>query len=463
MRRSTKKLIRGSFWLFLSQLLINIFSLAFWLLVSHFSSQEVIGYVGNVLASVMWISGLFTLGCEYVVLKYGNSEKGPEYVSSFLFLQLILGGIGWALMFLWAGKGTFSLHYFPYFVLGGAALFLTCLWNFEMFSLISVLRNERVTQVTLTTNSVRLGIAIGIVLAYSKISGIQMLSAGILGMIVGDSLGIYFCLKYLKFSRRFLSSLPELLKLGISNLPSKAFFVLISGLALTVLSLLTHDPVLVGRAYISLMIMTAIAGLPASFAWTSLPISATEEDTYLASIRYSVGLTAIISSLVISSPERILQIINSKMGPAWPLLFLLMISAPLYALLSNLVSKMNYEGKMKELGIMGAILLASFFSSLPLFLHFFYLEALPSAIIFSTLLCLLYASKFEERPLLIPLGKAELSLALGGILGTYVSLHFHSLIGIVPGFVLSAFLLSKLDVLTFGDIREIVSALLKRS
>ncbi len=463
MRTSVQRLIKGSFWLFLSQIFVNMFSLIFWLVVSHFSSQGTIGYVGNVLAPVMWISGVFTLGCEYVVLKYGRSEKGPEMISSFLFLQILLGILGWIVMVIWSGRGTFSSIPPLYFVLGGAILFLTCIGSFEMFSLISALKNEKVTQITLTTNSVRLGIALAFIFSYSRISGIQMLISSLIGLIVGESLGAYFCLKNLRFSRRFLKGFKELLALGLPNLPSKVFLVLISGLSLTVLSFLTHDPILVGRTYISLMIMTAISGLPLSFALTSLPISVGERDTYFTSIRYSVGLTSLLASIAISSPQRILEIINYKMGPAWPLLFILMAISPLYALLSNFISKMNYEGRTRELAILGAMLLSSFFVSLPIFLRIAYMEALPLSIGVSSLISLIYASRIEGSEFFSSLGKAEVALISSGILGIFISLYFHSLIGVVPGFFMCLLLLSKLGLLTLSDLREILGALLKKA
>jgi len=356
----SKDLIKGSFYVSLSNIIFNLGNFLFWIIFGKLLKVYEIGYATASFSIAYTLSSLANLGLTYAILRELQLRK--EVLMNTLILGILISTI--------IGFGSFFFKdIFP---------------SFKSFTTLSFLLTILSLTSTILTNSLiailkfREYFLINLILIISKIAFglilIPLSSYGIiLAIVISTFITIPISLYYLKeylTPKINLSEIKEILKIGISNYPlsiSSPFFLISLSTILT--ATLTSNPEITGLLYFAFMFLLVITIIPNAFNTVSLPLAVkSDKEITKEAIRIGMGFSLPLIMLAIAYGNFFLWLINTEMVKAYQTFLILSISTVSESFIQNAISRLNAEKRLRDLILLGILRIFSFLS-LILFLN----------------------------------------------------------------------------------------------
>jgi O-antigen/teichoic acid export membrane protein len=172
---------------------------------------------------------------------------------------------------------------------------------------------------------------------------------------------LYLSKKRFGFSLGSIRFAREMIKDGLSNMPSKLSGFLLTGLSVVLLSSFGVESSEVGMFYIA-MTVTLVAGtFGSSLALMAISASsAMKTELSLSSLRIGLSFTAPLIAALIVAPASLLSILDAEYVRVADLLVVLAAGILPSIILSNAISKFNNLNEHKKLLALGAVRVVSF-------------------------------------------------------------------------------------------------------
>lgn len=354
--RGFDDVLRGSIWLILSGLVVNLSGLVFWLLSSRFAGASGVGYAASAVSISGLVSTLLNLGLSYAMLRE-IPVRGSKAFSSGLLIAFLLGLLG-SLIVIYTPLSSLYTGFSSYAFL---AVVMTILSMVSMVSLNILVAMNMVWEyflVVLASNISR--IAVGIPLILLGYGGLGAAFGMLLASIVASMASLALSVRRLGLAAPGSGDLAEVLRIGVSNYPISLSPALVSG-GVVAAGILTRDPEAAGVTYISLMISSAVGLIPSSVASVSIPAMMRGASPELSRLGASLSASLVLPIAVgvgISS-RSILGILGSDFSARWEILTILSLASIPYAAIANSMSRMNWERSLARLAIIGVASLAT--------------------------------------------------------------------------------------------------------
>jgi len=359
------KVLKGGSWLYLSNILNNIFGFVYWFVISIIGGPSVLGYTSAVIGLASIIIGLLNMGSGIGLQKYiGEAwgQKDRESLSTYfwsttLFSAIVYFAAGFMLMLL-ALSGFSYKEFSPQaFVICSLLVALGFNTNFTaLFT--AVLKTNIVALVSALGNVVRL--AVGITLVIWGWSW------------VGASLGYVFhylvmLLVYLYLSRLYsekriafsLSAVYKILKAGsVSWLPN---VVTLLGQWLGVLVVFgSTGAVETGAYYIAFTISSVVVGLGLNITMLLLPVLSSLTDgrkrVCWSTLKVCYALILPLAFALMTYPWAPLKLLRREYVSASSSLFVLLASSAFIIFVGAVTNLLYaYNGYMKILALGAAL------------------------------------------------------------------------------------------------------------
>jgi len=462
-------LFKKSFWFMLGTIYMNLMSLLFWIVSSRFSTTEDVGYATTAFSIIMLLSGTLTLGTGMAILKYGSVDsKKSQIFSATIFINLILSVITVIILMIWGGRGLYGEEYRMYITMAAFFYPFMIFGNILLMALLGAMKSEVVTIIRFITSSVKFGLAVLFAIIYSKITGLTIFISASAPVVLGFILSLPISMKTFKFTPKVEKAwIVETLKIGLANMPSRIFNIILINFGTVLLAFFTADPSLVGVVYISLMIMLALAGISGSFSTMALPHStATDYHSYVDSLRYGIAFTIVGASVIASAPRFILSIINPEMAFAWKNLVVLMWALIIYVVIMNVITEWNAKSEYLKVSMIGIIMLVM----LPAILYISTMIPQIYDISIGLALLISLASAFCYILLSSPnkwfvkwFIEGAIIMGLSSLLGILLTTKIHPFGGIIASFTLSSILIVFVfKIISFNELLSLLKGLLQK-
>jgi O-antigen/teichoic acid export membrane protein len=470
---SVGKIVRGGFWLYVSNVVGSLAGFAYWLVISAIAGAEVLGITSAVVGLVNLVAGVINLGvgagCQrFFGLCLGRcDEEGLRayFWSTTIFTIFTHLSASSVLLALWvmdANMGTFTSDML---FLASIILFFQAFVPFQSL-LISLLKTDVIFYANIAGNALKFVVGVALVAL-----GFGWFGAGLGYAVVGIASSIVtviYCLRIVGLRpvwRRY--ALSDVLKAGFASwLP---YVIVTLGQWLGVLMVFgIAGAVETGHYYVALAIASMILMIATSLASLLLPVLSSMEDG-----RKRVAGRVLRMSLAFMVPVAIftglypwipLSLLGQQYLDASPVLSVLLLACVPIAL-SSCVSSLLYAYSRYDL-----VLLVGLAQNLPSMASYFILVprlgGLGAAISyalghFTGLVATMFASKLVNFSLDFK-GLARV-LAPPLVAGFACrSLGAHWALALIVIALLSLLSYAKLRVISRSELREIVHALFSK-
>lgn len=457
---SEEKALQTGIWLFADLLVVSVGGWLFWLVLSKITNPIDIGYATTTLSVVTLTTGVLGFGLDYALLGETLSLKGYAYGTITVFEVMMLLAIS-PIVF-WAIVIAYGASFVPYMTLALVAFIVFGLAFTSKFTGVGLLRTRDVFFYDVTGAIVRF--LAGILLVYMGFAGLGIVAAGIFQQAVVALGLVMLCHGAIGFKWGGLSRLKSLLKIGISNFPTKISVLVPQNLSVVLLAG-ASDPSSVGVFYIVLMISLVTGGFATSIATMAIPASAstnaTEEDATLTTLRLGLCLTAPLVAALASSSEFALSLVGEGYKSGSLSLVILAISLLPTIIVSNIVSKLNHERKLRQLTQLGLIQLITFLIVFLLPMELPKPVSTSLAILASSIIASVVASKWLSSRAVRPIVLSTASIFVGWLVGSFTS-RFSQSGGLLFSVLSSSIMILLLKGVTIGEISGLLK-LIKRT
>jgi O-antigen/teichoic acid export membrane protein len=400
------------------------------------------------------VTGVLSFGLDYALLRETFSLQGYAYGTITIFEILVLVAIS-PFVFL-VGTLVYGESFAPYMTLAIAAFLVFGLAFTSKFAAIGLLK----TRIVLLYDTIGaiIRFSTGILLVTLGFGGLGIVMAGIFQQAV-VALGLaLICYRKIGFKWGGTEKLKNLLKIGLSNFPTKISLLISMNLSVALLAS-AADPSSVGVFYIALMISLVTGGLATSIATMAIPASANNnndrQDSTATTLRLGLCLTTPLVAALASSSEFILSLVGEGYRTGSTSLVILAIALPPTIIVSNVVSKLNRERKFRQLVQLGLIQLLVFL------LVFSFPSDLPKT--FCTSLAILTSStaasvaafkwlSFKAARLIV---LSATSISVGWLIGTFVG-SFSSVAGLLLALASSFMVILLMKGVTSSEISDLL-------
>jgi O-antigen/teichoic acid export membrane protein len=452
----SERLVRGGLQLFLDLVLTTLGGWLFWLLISSLTGPAEVGYATTAASLVGLVGGLFGLGLDYSLLREVASGANAAFGTALAFEAALLLLFSPALLAL--GLLIYGPGFTPYMALASALLLLSGLSLVARSSSIALLETGKVLLYDGLGTAARFASGLGLV-AWG-LGGLGILSASVVQAATATLPLLALCWARLGLSWGGLGALRGLLRLGLGNVPSRLSGLLVGGLSVVLLAALTGDPEGVGIFYIALAISLVAGGLASSLALVALPLSSSlGRDASVVSLRLGLCITAPLVAGLLAAPGFVLSLIGPAYVRGSEALRVLSLSVLPSVLVGNAVTRLNYQGKIRALLLLGLVQLAALALALPLLVPMLGELGAALSILMSSLLAGALCMNWLPRGCHGPLAASLLAVALGAL--PSLALPWapqHALFLISVGASLLAVLASR--QLRIGELLELLRAAL---
>jgi O-antigen/teichoic acid export membrane protein len=466
---SLNRVIRGSFWLYVSGLTSNFLGYVYWLLASKFIPTSTVGDSAAVVAAVSLITSIFGLGLSSGATRlfgqaWGHNDRTSldRFFFSNTVVNLAINGLAGLLVFVFGtvfGLTNFEIPYVTVFII------LTAISVIPSSLFQSVLKTSAIALSTIISTILRL--VIGIALLYVGM-GFFGVMAGLALFYVAQDIILVVMLRGLVHRTSFsMSPSFEALKAGIPSwIPS---MVSTAGTSLGVLGVYS----LVGSAqagtyYIAFSISQIVYTLPLSLLGLMFPVLSGMEDGRKRAINRSIRLVYVIiaplAAVVLAYPYVPLSMLGQSYIASSLALQILMVGCFAAPISSGFNSLVYAYGKYSYVMLLGL------FINLPRVFLYTVLVTLwgdvGAALSYvAGLFIVLIAIFFMARRIGYSVGWGS-SLVfsaipfIAAVLLTFTSLPWE--IGTLIILAVSLFAYARLGLVTRSDLAEISSAFLSR-
>ncbi|GAB6148706.1 lipopolysaccharide biosynthesis protein [Stetteria hydrogenophila] len=350
------EVVRGSVWVTAGSLAVTLGGLVFWLASGRVAGAEAVGYATTAFSAAGVLSSLANLGLNYAALRWVPVRRARAY-GAVLLLAVALGSAAALASPVFAGLygGGFT-RYVP-LVLALTVAGLAA--NASLSTLIAAGRARAVFAVNTLGALVKVGVGVSLALAglggYGLALGIlssQLASAALSTALAAAAVGL---------ALPALRDLVDAVRVGASNYPLVLSTQLLASAGVVLIAALTGDPGETGVFYIALMATLALSMIPASMALVSLPVMVRSRDYGVAgeSLRLGAALVLPLAVAVGLAPHLTLSLVNPDFARGAGALGALTLSVVPLAYIQNAVSKLNGEGRLREVLAIGAVRLAA--------------------------------------------------------------------------------------------------------
>ena len=337
-----KKLIKGSFYISLANVLFSVCNFLFWIIFGKLLELKEIGYVTTAFSLSFILSSIANLGFNYAVLREIQIKK--EVLTNSLVLAVLSLSIFSFILILFKNLFPDFISLLPLIFLLSLIFIFSTILSFALLGL------EKYKEYFITRLIMFLKIPLGLILFPLKSFGI------LLSLVFTSMISFSVMLKYLNryFSKTIdLEIIKDILKLGLSNYPMifSSFFLL--SLSTTLIAYFTKNPEIAGLFYFSLMFLLVLEILPNSFNLISIPLGVKDKEIVKESIRIGLGMSLPLILLAIVFGKKLLGLIKRDFIKAYPSFLLLSLALVSDIFIVNTVSKLNAEKRLKELTFLG--------------------------------------------------------------------------------------------------------------
>jgi O-antigen/teichoic acid export membrane protein len=358
---TTNRFVGQGMLFFTNQILISVTNWFYWIIVSRLASTSEIGQATSVYSLVFLIATISTLGLEYPLLKKSSLHRSQILGIALTIELIITSGSIVVIIFL---ANVYQTFLNGYILVAIAMLVLSPISFTARFALLGTLNARAVLVLDI------IGTGAKFLAAYILLS----IGFGALGILLSFMIAtLVTAITMTSIARRRLplklvrdkSHIIEVLKEGLSNMPSKLSRTMITTLSVILLASYGISDSDIGIFYIALMISVVGAGVASSMAITVIPASTeSKADLSSGSLRFGLSLTAPIVTGLIVAPKDILSILGSEYASADTILLVLSVAILPTAVISNAIAKFNNLGHDRKIIAIGIIQIAVFLTFL---------------------------------------------------------------------------------------------------
>ena len=456
---TTNRFVGQGILFFTDQMLISVTNWFYWIIVSRLASTSEIGQATSVYSLVLLITAISHLGLEYPLLKKSSLHRS-QILGTALTIELImtLGSIA-VIIFL---ANLHQAFLSEYILVAIALLALLTISFIGRFALIGSLNARAVLVLDIIATGAKF------FAAYILLS----IGFGALGILLSFMIGsLVTAITMISIARRRLPLRPvrdkshviEVVKEGLSNMPSKLSRTMITTLSVILLASYGISDSDIGIFYIALMISVVGAGVASSMAFTVIPASTeSKADLSSGSLRLGLSLTAPVVTALIVAPKDILSILGSEYASADTILIVLSMAILPTAVISNAVAKFNNLGDDRKIIALGIIQIAGFLTSFVILVpHYGSLGAAYSILITYIASAVLAVSLFERTQRKY-IANAVAAVIIGWIIGITINFMLdNSIPAIVLSVVATSVVLLALKNTSVSELRALIRSINK--
>jgi len=472
---SLNRVIRGSFWLYVSGITSNFLGYVYWLLASKFVPASTVGDAAAIIGVVSLITGIFGFGLSSGAtrmfgrsLGHGDKDGLSRYFTSSIAFNIAVNtAVAFMIFFLGSLFGLSQLE-IPYvtvlIVLGAFSPIPSAFYN-------STLRTSAIALSSILSTVLRL--VVGITLLYLGAGFVGVMVAYTLTGVVQDAVLLVLLKGQIPLSistvrsNVSISTLKETLGAGIPNwIPS---LVSTAGTWLGVIGVYAvTGSAQAGTYYIAFMISQIIYALPLSLLGLMFPVLSGMEDgrkrATSRSIRLTYAVIAPLSAMVIAYPHVLLSMLGTSYLASSTALQLLLIGCFVAPISEGFNSLMYAYGKYRYVTMLG---LATNVPQIALYTVLVALWGANGAAIsyISGMFIVLVAVLFMARKIGYSVSwgsSAAFAIIPASVAALMIFTGLNWVLGIVAILAVSAFAYARLGLITRSDVAEISSAFLSR-
>ncbi|OYT50330.1 MAG: hypothetical protein B6U73_04310 [Desulfurococcales archaeon ex4484_204] len=456
LRRDVAEAVTGGTWLFLGNIVISVTGFVFWVVVARIAGIEAVGVATSVFSAATLFAILPSAGLNIAVMREVAAEGFPAYGAA-LAVSVMLGTVS-ALLAIPAvtvlGYGGFA----------GVAAALAALSVASIATTQGLLGFERFSGFfTAVTAGSLAKLAVGVAAALAGLGALSVLIGYLAYFLVAIAASLLIALTSAASPLR-VRGLGTILKLTYSNYPFVISGQLITMLNVYMFAYLVGEAPLTGILYIAFMVMLTVFAVPNALISASLPIGIRRgSDPFSDTLRISLGVVTPIVALVLAAPAAILHLINPALVTGSSALKILVLAiAPMTALIAGLM-RLNKEGRMADVAVLGAVRLALLVATLPILAKSYGLEGAAASFL---------TANIAPLPLLI----AKHGIRARELAITWSTHALIALLSLAPiptpvlaaaSLVIATLVTHLLKVLTLGEFiataKAVVSLMLKRA
>jgi O-antigen/teichoic acid export membrane protein len=351
------KFVNPGIVLFLDQLIIAVSGGLFWLAISKIVDASDIGHATALYSLVLLVITIIELGLEYPLLKksimYRNQTFGTGIVIELVLIAVTIPIVLYLTNSLYQQSQELAWMAVGILIIGPA--------NFvARFSLLGLSNAKSVLILDVIGTVTKFTAGFSLVSAGYGASGI-LLSFLLQSSVYAGCWMLYLSKKRFGFGLGNISFAKEMIKDGLSNMPSKLSGMLLTSLSVVLLTSFGVGSSEIGMFYIATIISLIASTFGSSLAFMAIPASsAMNKELSLSSLRIGLSFTAPMIAALIVAPASILSILDAEYVRVADSLVILAAGILPSVILSNANSKFNNLNKHKELLAVGSVRLVSF-------------------------------------------------------------------------------------------------------
>jgi len=340
--------VSGGLWIFVGSATVAVVGFLFWLVLSRIVGVECVGVASAVVSAVSIASIVVSSGLDTAVVREVAGHGYRVFMSS-IMLSLLLGAVGVAVLqplLMGIGYGLYGLYASLLVFLSIASLTVqSMLIGFEMFREFAVL--------LIAASIAKLIVGFGF--AFIGLDVLAPLLGYLSHFLVVSVFGLVLLFKGFEgFRGVSMSMVRSIAVLMLSNYPHSFSNQIPTMLSIYLFTLLVGKPISTGTLYIAFMIMLALASIPSSLLGASLPIGTRRNtDPFNEAFRIGLALAIPLTTAIASVPSIVLEVINPELVGGATLLEILLMSFVPLSFLSTVITKLNKEGNIKGLWVLG--------------------------------------------------------------------------------------------------------------
>ncbi len=466
---SLNRVIRGSFWLYISGIVSSFVGYLFWLLASQFVHPSIVGDAAAIIALASLITSISSLGISSGATRmfgqaYGsNDRKGLSAVFASAFITS-LAVSGSAALFISVigtliGLTQFTIPFITaLFLLGSIPPVANALYN-------ATLKTHIIALSTILATLARL--ALGLLLLYAETGFMGVMLAFIIAGMVQDVILLLASRRTVSATKPSLHLAKESIRQGLPSwVPS---LVLTAGTQLGVIGVYgLAGATQAGTYYIAFQISQIVYTLPLSLLGLMFPILSGMRDGRKRSTSRSIRLTSVIiaplAAVVIAFPYVPLSLLGASYVEASFTLQLLMIGCLVAPISYGFNSLIYAYGHYRYVTLLGFSTNVPRIALYPILVALYGNNGAALAYI-SGLFVALFAVYFMARrigyaidwnsSLLFAVIPSSVALAM-------IFLNINWIIGTLVILAISMFAYARLNLLSKSDLAEVSSAFLSR-
>jgi O-antigen/teichoic acid export membrane protein len=446
---------------FTDQIVVSVTNWLYWIMVSRLASTSEIGQATSVYSLVLLMATVSQIGLEYPLLKKSSLHRS-QVLGAALTIELITTSGSIAAIIFLANTGMYHTSLDGYILVAVALLAFSPLSFIGRFALLGISNARSVLVFDIAATSARFLTAY--ILLSMGFGAFGILSSFMITNLVAGIAMISIARRRLSLKPvRDKSRIIEVLKEGLSNMPSKLSRTMIITLSVILLASYGISDSDIGIFYIALMISIVGAGIASSISFTVIPASTESKvDLSTSSLRLGLSLTAPIVTALIVAPKGILSIIGPEYASADTILLVLAMGIMPTAVVSNAISKFNNLGHSRKIIALGVIQTVAFLTSFLILVPYYGGLGAAYSILIAYAASAALAVPLFERVQRKYIANSVVAVIIGCIIGYTINFMIdHSLSAIVLSVIVTLVVLLALRNVSVSEVRALIRSMNK--